>query len=133
MGDAICIFQEDNERRINSTAILPGIMMLIFQIKGQRASGSYEKKSLCSPSTSHSPLHFNWQWKQTTCRCWEHWEEATVSSQPLFAFPACSGHDCALRPPNYTHTYSFGLCQTRSEQLHHDDACAQSRCPEAAS
>lgn len=42
MGDAICIFQEDNERRINSTAILSGIMMLIFQIKGQRASGSYE-------------------------------------------------------------------------------------------
>lgn len=75
MGDAICIFQEDNER-INSTEILPGIMMLIFQIRGQRASGSYERKSLCSPSTSHSPLHFNWQWKQSTCRCWEHWKEA---------------------------------------------------------
>lgn len=54
MGDAICIFQEDNERRINSAAIPPGIMMLIFQIKGRRAPGSYERNSLCSPSTSHS-------------------------------------------------------------------------------
>lgn len=70
MDDAICIFQEDNERRINSTGILPGIMMLIFQIKGQRASGSYERSSLCSPPISHSPLHFNWQWKQSTGRCW---------------------------------------------------------------
>lgn len=52
-------------------------MMLIFQMKGRRASGSYERKSPCSPSTSHSPLHFNCQWERSTCRCWEHWKEAT--------------------------------------------------------
>lgn len=34
MGDAICIFQEDNEEGINSTEIRPSIMMLIFHIKG---------------------------------------------------------------------------------------------------
>lgn len=73
MGDAIWIFQEDSERRINSD--MPGIMMLILQMKGQRASGSYERNN--SPSTSHSPLHCNWQRKPSTCQCWEHWEEST--------------------------------------------------------
>lgn len=43
MGDAIWIFQEDSERRINSD--MPGIMMLILQMKGQRVSGSYERNN----------------------------------------------------------------------------------------
>lgn len=91
-GDAICIFQEDNESGINSTVIPPNIMMLIFHLKGQRASGGCERESRCSSSPSHSPLHFNWRWKQSTCQCWEHCE-ATVPSQTLSAFPVCPGHE----------------------------------------
>lgn len=106
MGDVICIFQEDNERQINSTVIPLSIVMLIFHLKGQRVSGSCERAFFCSPSPSHSPLYFNHEWRQSTCQSWEHWE-AMVPLQPPSAFPACSGHgiyNVAMKPYSPIHS-----------------------------
>jgi len=133
MGDAICIFQEDNERGINSSVILLSIMMLIFHIKGQRASGVVKGSLSALPRspTPHCILISGGRRAHVGAGSTGK-KLQSLCSLALPSLPVL-GMRFTIRPPNRTHSYSFWWCQIWLELPYHGDACAQSECPEATS